>query len=352
MKLLPHILELAATVPAQSVFDGFAGTTRVSQAFSKRGYVVATNDVAVWSKVFATCYLRNKQAPESYQALIDHLNNVPSLDGWFTENYGGRETDSGAIQSDGLKRPWQIHNTRRLDGIRTEIDRLDLDEVEFAVAITSLILALDKVDSTLGHYVSYLKDWSSRSYKEMKLEVPLLYRNEPDHQIFNADIFETIDRVETDLSYFDPPYGSNNEKMPPSRVRYASYYHLWKTICENDQPELVGKARRRVDCGDRVAASVFEEFRRNDETSRYFAVEAIEELLRLTRSKWIMLSYSSSGRATAGELRDVLVSIGNIIAVREIDYRRNVMSSMRWTDDWISNAESRNRELLFLLEKS
>jgi len=37
LKLLPHILHLAKRVPAHSVFDGFSGTTRVSQAFSKRG---------------------------------------------------------------------------------------------------------------------------------------------------------------------------------------------------------------------------------------------------------------------------------------------------------------------------
>jgi len=31
---------------------------------------------------------------------------------------------------DGLKKPWQVHNTRKLDGIRDEIDSLNLPEVE------------------------------------------------------------------------------------------------------------------------------------------------------------------------------------------------------------------------------
>ena len=50
-------------------------------------------------------------------------------------------------------------------------------------------------------------------------------------------------RSDVDLAYYDPPYGSNNDKMPPSRVRYASYYHVWTTIIQNDRPELFGKGR-------------------------------------------------------------------------------------------------------------
>lgn len=97
---------------------------------------------------------------------------------------------------------------------------------------------MDGVDSTLGHFTSYLKDWSSRSYKEMRLKVPNLLENAQDNIVLKGDVFESMKHVNVDFAYFDPPYGSNNEKMPPSRVRYASYYHLWTTICKNDKPKL------------------------------------------------------------------------------------------------------------------
>ena len=100
--------------------------------------------------------------------------------------------------------------------------------------------------------------------------------------------------ISVDLTYFDPPYGSNNEKMPPSRVRYASYYHVWTSVICADKPALFGKANRRRDTSDTVAASVFEAFRRNDE-GRFIAVEAIENLIAATRARWIILSYSSGG---------------------------------------------------------
>ena len=350
LRLLPHILQLIKKVGAKTILDGFSGTTRVSQALAQLGYTVVCNDIAVWSKVFGMCYLLNKKRREDYQLLIEHLNAVPPVDGWFTEYYGGQPNNGCAIQRDGRKKPWQIHNTRKLDAIREEIDALKLDPVDEAVALTSLILALDRVDSSLGHYVSYLKDWSPRSYKELVLKVPNIFRSSGEHQVFQRDIFDLVPQISVDLAYFDPPYGSNNEKMPPSRVRYASYYHVWTSVIRADKPALFGKANRRRDTSDTVAASVFEEFRRGD-GGRFIAVEAIENLIAATRARWIILSYSSGGRATARALNDVMRRNGRLIDVVALNYKKNVMAGMKWTNEWLRDAEQSNREFLFLLEK-
>ena len=350
LKLIPHILRLIKKVEADTVLDGFSGTTRVSQAFAKLGYSVVCNDIAVWSEVFGACYLLNDKKRTDYQPLIEHLNSISPVDGWFTEHYGGYPNRGCAIQRDGLKKPWQIHNTRKLDAIRQEIETLDLDAVDKAVALTSLMIALDKVDNTIGHFASYLKEWSPRSYKSMRLKTPEVFTSSTEHQVHRGDIFNIASDVSVDLAYFDPPYGSNNEKMPPSRVRYAAYYHLWKTICLFDKPELFGKSNRRSDTKDKVAASAFEDFRRVPD-GRFIAVEAIDRLIKTTQSHWIILSYSSGGRATAEEIDDVLRSNGELLDVVEIDYKRNVMANMKWTHEWVSESESSNKEFLFLLEK-
>lgn len=350
LKLIGHILQLAKRVAARTVLDGFSGTTRVSQALAKRGYRVVCNDIAVWSEVFGTCYLLSNKKPHEYQALIDHLNAVQPTDGWFTENYGGEPNGGCAIQPDGLKKPWQIQNTRKLDAIRQEIENLSLTKVEKAVALTSLILALDQVDSTLGHFVSYLKAWSPRSHNDLILKVPKVFLTSEEHEVCRQDIFDLVSHLSVDLAYFDPPYGSNNEKMPPSRVRYASYYHLWTTVCLFDKPKLFGKARRRQDTSDKISASVFEEFRRNRD-GQFVAVEAIERLIKATQARWIILSYSSGGRATADELNEVLRSNGIVLEVVELDYKKNVMAGMKWTNEWLRDAEEPNREFLFLIEK-
>lgn len=349
-KLLPHILELTQRTGAKIVLDGFAGSTRVSQAFARSGYRVISNDIAVWSEILGICYLLNPEPREHYLPLIRHLNRVPPKEGWFTEHYGGIPNGGVAVQHDGLKKPWQIHNTRRLDGIREEIDNLSLSPTEKAVALTSLILALDRVDNTLGHFVSYLKKWSSRSYNELHLEVPNLFVNTHNNEVVRGDVFNVVNRG-VDLAYFDPPYGSNNEKMPPSRVRYASYYHLWTTVCLNDEPKLFGKAKRRNDTSDVVSGSVFEEFQRNPNSGRFRVVEAIERLIQSTAARWILLSYSSGGRATAHEVNDILSANGDVVDIIELDYKRNVMAGMKWTNEWLRDAEYPNREFLFLIDK-
>lgn len=350
LRLLGPILRLVGKVHARTVFDGFAGTTRVSQALAQLGCRVVCNDAAAWSEVFGTCYLLNHRPRSDYKELIAHLNQVPPADGWFTEHYGGTSEDGFSFGPDGLKKPWQIHNTRKLDGIREEIDRMGLNGVEKAVALSSLMLALDQVDNTLGHFVSYLNKWSARSYKELVLSVPGIFAQEQDHEVLRQDIFDAAGHVQADVAYLDPPYGSNNEKMPPSRVRYGSYYHLWTTICLNDRPELFGRAKRRNDTSDPVAGSVFEEFRR-DEQGRFLAVEAIERMLKAVQARWIILSYSSGGRATAAELNRAIRKNGTLAEVVEVDYRRNVMGSMTWTDQWLRDAEEPNREFIFLIEK-
>lgn len=341
LRLLPHIIACVEGVRPTTVLDAFAGTTRVSQSLAEIGCVVS-NDISEWSKVFNTCYLLNSE-PKDYTSLIAYLNEVKPVDGWFTDRY--------KLTSEMAKSPFQIHNLRMLDGVRTEIDRLKLSGLDKAVALASLMLALDKVDSTIGHFSSYLRTWAARSYNKLELKIPMtLPSNDAQvHAVYKEDIFELLPKLEeVDLAYLDPPYGSNNEKMPSSRVRYAAYYHFWTTVCLNDKPELFGKVGRRKDSSDKVSYSPFEDFRKQDNTS--FAASAMEKLLRNVKAKHVLLSYSSGGHITMEELLRSIKSAGDLVSVSEIDYKSNVMKNMSWTGEWIGKS-AENKEYLFLIRK-
>ena len=214
--------------------------------------------------------------------------------------------------------------------------------------LTSLIYAMDAVDNTIGHYAAYLSGWSARSYNDLHLKLPKRFPIHTHNEVMQDDVFKAVSRYH-DLVYLDPPYGSNNEKMPPSRVRYAAYYHLWKTIVLNDHSKLFGKANRREDSRDTNSPSVFEEFRRNDE-GNFIAMQAIKDLIEKTQAHYILLSYGSGGRATKQELYDIIHSYGHLVDAREIDYKQNVMSQMRWTNEWVTT-DSPYKEYLFLMEK-
>lgn len=351
LKLIPHILSLISDLNINTVLDGFSGTTRVSQAFAKNGLKVFSNDISEWSYTFGNCYLLSKNSYSYYEDIIAHLNNLKGYHGWFSEHYGGYNFLGSSVQPSGKKMLWQMHNANKLDAIREEIDKLSLNEIDKSVILTSLILSLDEVDNTLGHFSSYLKEWSPRSFKTMEMKVPNLFNSEQEHKVIKDNIFNTIDNIEADLAYFDPPYGSNNEKMPPSRVRYSAYYHIWTTICKNDKPELFGVANRRKDTSDTIATSVFEEFKK-DINDKFIAVNAIDKMISMVNSRYVMLSYSSGGKATANELNEILKKNGKLIKTIELDYKKNVMANMKWTNDWISDAEKPHREFIFLIDKS
>ena len=44
-------------------------------------------------------------------------------------------------------------------------------------------------------------------------------------------------------------------------------------------------------------------------------------------------------------------SNGKLLDVMELEYRKNVMAGMKWTNEWLRDAEEPNREFLFLIEK-
>ena len=137
--------------------------------------------------------------------------------------------------------------------------------------------------------------------------------------------------------------------MPPSRVRYAAYYHLWTTIIQNDKPALFGKANRREDSRDDCCGSVFEEFRKN-EIGDFIAMEALRKLINETKTRYLLLSYSSGGRATKQQLLDIISDSGKLLEIKLIDHKKNVMSNMRSTSEWI-NSDGKHNEYLFLMEK-
>ena len=181
------------------------------------------------------------------------------------------------------------------------------------------------------------------------------YRAALDRQnVVKARIVELRQRI-SEIASIDP------NKVPRDKASYGSTLVLYDAekdeevtyrlvTPEESNPPLFGKANRRADTSDALSASVFEDFRRN-ESGRFRAVEAIERLLRQTKTRHIILSYSSGGRATADELNDVINSSGKLIDVIEIDYKRNVMGGMRWTHEWVRDADEINREFLFLIER-
>jgi len=332
-KLLPVIFSIVKTLNIKSICDGFSGSTRVAQCFARNKYHVIGNDISDMSYQFNTAFLLNKKSKKYYEPLINKLNECDSIEGWFTQNY--------SIETSKDKRPFFKKNMMKTDGIRNYIDQLE--GIEKSIALVALMLGLNKIDNTMGHFSSYLRTNPDRSLNDLVLEVPNVWINHQDNLVYQDDIKNIIKSIDCDLVYYDPPYGSNQTTALSSRVRYASYYHFWKTLILNDKPELFGKANRRKDSRDLESYNPYEDYQKIN--GRWIAEIEIEDLIKNTPQKYILFSYSNEGRVPIDMLlnvfrkyRDVQIFING--------HKRNAMASMRWINE---AKKSQLEEYLFLL---
>ena len=158
--------DLASAVGARSAVDLFTGTTRVAQELKRRGMLVTAVDSARYAEVFARCYVATDRADVDDRELEAALADLAARHG-----YDGYVTETFCVQS----RFFQPFNGRRIDAIRDAIEsRLRAARRLYPVLLTSLIEAADRVDSTTGVQMAYVKKWAPRSYRPLELRVPEL----------------------------------------------------------------------------------------------------------------------------------------------------------------------------------
>jgi adenine-specific DNA-methyltransferase len=264
--LAPVIERLAGLLPIASACDLFAGTTRVGQALRHAGLVVHSNDLASYSEVLGQAYIAADERVDRprLRELLGHLATLPPVAGYFTETF--------CVAS----RYLQPHNGMRVDAIREEIERLALDPQERALALTSLLEAADRVDSTCGLQMAYVKEWSARSFNELELREPAAIAG-PAGTVGRRDANELASLLDgIDCAYLDPPYNQHS---------YFSNYHVWETLVRWDRPETYGVACKRVDCQTTKSAY----------NSKKRAWDALASLVEALPTPWIVVSFSNEG---------------------------------------------------------
>lgn len=318
-KILPKIQHIISDIKPETAVDAFTGSTRVAQLFKSCNIVTTANDMAVYSKILAECYLQANKPKSYYKKIIDHLNSLPPKHGWFSESYGGLAISNSSVQEDGLKRPFQMHVTEKLDAIREEIDNMyPSDCTDKSVLLTSLMLALDNVCNDLGHHASYLKTWSKKTYNPLVLSVPQYSVDKLDHKVYCDDVFNL--KQKADLYYFDPPYGTSNNKTKTTRVRYFSYYHLWTTVCKNDKPVLVGAAKRRYDVSSDSLPGAISEFENIKEEN---VEKSFRKLFERYDNNRVLLSYSNRSRVKIDNLIEIMKEYYDMEKILKIDHLPN-----------------------------
>jgi adenine-specific DNA-methyltransferase len=237
-RLVPVLTRICQASGARTALDLFTGTTRVAQAFKAQGVHVTAVDSARYAHTFARTYIETDAAATDTAALhaaIAHLDAVPGKPGYVTETFSHQA------------RYFQPHNAARIDAVRDAIESEYAGSPSYPLLLTSLIEAADRVDSTTGVQMAYVKQWAARSAKPLALRVPELLDG-PGRAIQGdaVDLAHTLGHF--DLAYLDPPYNQH---------RYFTNYHVWETLVAWDAPEAYGVARKRLDARDPSTRSAF-----------------------------------------------------------------------------------------------
>ncbi|MHB8330230.1 MAG: DNA adenine methylase [Acidimicrobiales bacterium] len=278
-RLVPVLGALFERSGARTALDLFTGTTRVAQAFKARGAEVTAVDSTRFAAVMGACYVATDARLVDHGELGDavaRLNALPGTPGYVTETF--------CIRS----RFFQPHNGERIDAVRDAIARDYAGTALEPVLVTSLVEAADRVDSTVGLQMAYVKQWAPRSFRPLELRVPALLDG-PGHA-HRGDACALAGQ----LGELDPPYNQH---------RYDSNYHVWETLVAWDAPEHYGVACKRADL--RVVG-------RSPFNSRRTMRDALTQVVGAVQARLVVLSYNDESFLGVDDLIEICALRGHV----------------------------------------
>ncbi|MGM9522571.1 MAG: Dam family site-specific DNA-(adenine-N6)-methyltransferase [Oscillospiraceae bacterium] len=275
--------------------DIFSGTGAVARHFKPR-YQIISNDFLHFSYVLQRATIENNVIPE-----FKKLRSIGILDPFsFLEETRITETDisqgnffitKNYSPNESCRRMYlSPANAMRIDFIRSTIESWRtsglVNEGEYYYLLAGLIEGVPFVSNITGTYGAYLKQWDKRSYKDFEMVRLEVTDNGLENRCYNTDSNKLIKELEGDILYIDPPYNSR---------QYAPNYHLLETISRYDGPEITGVTGMRNYDGQK-----------SDYCVKGRAPEALEELVSEAKFRHIILSYSTDGIMSAGQIEKIL----------------------------------------------
>ena len=261
----------------------------------REGFRVWSNDCNAYAHVLATAYVQadRERWINKVEIVLSELRAVKPEAGWFTQSFCE------------AARYFHPDNGARIDAIRNRIETLDLEPELKAIVLVSLMEAADRVDSTAGVQMAYMKQWAPRALKMLELRTPeILPAVDGPCRATQADAVEIADQIEADLVYLDPPYNQHS---------YLGNYHCWESLVLWDKPETYGVANKRIDVKTRKSAF----------NSRPGIGPALQSVIERIRTPNLIVSFNDEGYLSRADLEAMLTSRGHVQVV-EIAHPRYV----------------------------
>ncbi len=288
-RLVPVLSLLAEASGEHTGLDLFCGTTRVAQAWKRLGMEVTAVDSARFADVLARCYVATDTLADPVVTrrtadAVDRLNALPGRPGYVTSTFCEEA------------RYFRPENGARIDAVRDAIERDYAGTALWPILMTSLLEAADRVDSTTGLQMAYLKRWAPRSFQPLVLRVPVMLPGPGRALRGDADALAGSPELgEVGLAYLDPPYNQH---------RYDSNYHVWETIVAWDAPAHYGVACKREELRDPAQRSAF--------NGRRTMPAALARVIAAVQAEVVVLSYNNESWLGFEELIVLCAARGHV----------------------------------------
>ncbi|MBW8452235.1 MULTISPECIES: DNA adenine methylase [Lactobacillus] len=318
-KLIPNILEKVESMigTTGTVADPMAGTGLVSLALRKKGYRVIASDIMTYSYHHLMVDLRIGSTPSfqglvskgivkannSYDNVINYLNNLEGIKGFFFKEYSPDGKPENGAPS---RKYFTAQNAMKIDAIRSTIndwkDRQLITPNEESLLKHNLILSVNDVANISGTYGYFLSQFKKSSLRSIHLEKINIKPFNPDGNVVMQGFAEKLSKkINADLCYIDPPY---------TKRQYAANYHILETIARGDNPKVIGKSGLR-DWWDQHSALC----------TKTAGLESFNEIIQNMKCPKFIISYSEDGLFPLEQLVSNFENVGKV-SVDKINYRR------------------------------
>jgi ulcer associated adenine specific DNA methyltransferase, putative len=340
-KLLPFINDAIVKVKKQlkkekiTALDGFSGSGAVARLFKYHTTDLISNDFENYAYTINKAYLANKKDVDipRLEKAIKYLNDNKlkrTKSAYFiTNNYAPKNDND-------IKAGERVFYTRQnaeiIDNIRYMIE-CEIDDDLKIYCLSALLIKASIHNNTsgvfkgfhkkngIGHFGGAGENALARIKGEITLDTPIFADTENNTKVFCEDTNELVKKIEpVDLAYYDPPYNQHP---------YGSNYFMLNII----------NGGKPVAIQDGVSG-IAKDWQRSDYNKAKPAEEAMDNLIKNTPAKYILVSYNDEGIIPIEKFQKIVSKHGDWELLeqeyntyrgsRNLKYRSNKVKELLW----------------------
>ena len=345
-KLLPFINDAIVKVKKQlrkekiTALDGFSGSGVVARLLKYHTTDLISNDFENYTYTINTAYLANKKdidiprLKEAIRYLNDNKFKKTKSNYFITKNYAPKNDNNIKFG----ERVFYTHqNAEIIDNIRYMIES-EIDSDLKIYCLSALLIKASIHNNTsgvfkgfhkkngIGHFGGAGENALVRIKGEIVLDVPIFADVENNTKVFCKDTNELVKEIEPiDLAYYDPPYNQHP---------YGSNYFMLNVINGGKSVAI-----------QNGVSGITKDWQRSDYNKAKPAEKAIDELIKNTPAKYVLISYNNEGIIPIEKFQKIVSKHGRW-ELLEQEY--NTYRGSRNLKD----RNSKVKELLWLIKKN